>query len=255
MPVLVTGATGCVGRALIPMLVDAGGQVRVYVRRDAPEYRDLGVKVAIGEADHEGRLESALEQVHTLVHLIGGPLPEGDASVEWLNLDTTEVALKAAENAEVRRILFLSPLGADNASEHPYLAAKGRAEDAILGSKLEHAIFRCAPILGPGSALSLALERGLSTNARMNPIAVGDVAAMLVLADTRDAELRGAWELGGPDALTVAELSTNLGMRGGALGRVLRGVPKELSALYGRDQVADPREAVAQFGLEPSPLS
>ena len=74
MPVLVTGATGCVGRALIPMLVDAGGQVRVYVRRDVPEYRELGVKVAIGEADHEGRLESALEQVHTLVHLIGGPL-------------------------------------------------------------------------------------------------------------------------------------------------------------------------------------
>ncbi|HJR18723.1 MAG TPA: NmrA family NAD(P)-binding protein, partial [Actinomycetota bacterium] len=63
MPVLVTGATGCVGRALIPKLVDSGGQVRVYVRRDVPEYRALGVKVAIGEADHEGRLESALEQV------------------------------------------------------------------------------------------------------------------------------------------------------------------------------------------------
>jgi NADH dehydrogenase len=255
MPVLVTGATGCVGRALIPMLVDAGGQVRVYVRRDVPEYRELGVKVAIGEADHEGRLESALEQVHTLVHLIGGPLPDGDATVEWLNLDTTEVALRAAENAEVRRLLFLSPLGADPVSEHPYLAAKGRAEDAILGSKLEHAIFRCAPILGPGSALSLALERGLSSSVRMNPIAVGDVAAMLVSADTRDAGLRGVWELGGPEVLAVAELSAILGLRGGGLGRALRGVPKELSALFGRDQVADPSEAVAQFGLEPTPLS
>src|ERR671919_1154539 len=101
MPVLVTGATGVVGRALVPRLVESGGEVRVYVRRDVPEYRALGVKVAIGEADHEGRLESALEQVHTLVHLVGGPLPDPGVTVRWLNLETTEVALRAAENAEV----------------------------------------------------------------------------------------------------------------------------------------------------------
>src|SRR2546426_689845 len=112
MPVLVTGATGCVGRTLVPALVDAGGQVRVYVRRDVPEYRALGVKVAIGDADHEGRLESALEQVHTIVHLVGGPMPERGVSVEWLNLETATVALRAARNAEVRRFLFLSPIGA-----------------------------------------------------------------------------------------------------------------------------------------------
>src|SRR6266498_2773538 len=131
MPVLVTGASGLVGRALIPKLVESGGQVRAYVRRDVPEYRSLGVHLAVGEADHEGRLESALEQVHTLVHLIGGPIPDGNSTVEWLNLNTTLVAVRAVENAEVRRVLFLSPLGADPASDHPYLAAKGRAEEAI----------------------------------------------------------------------------------------------------------------------------
>src|SRR5688572_24215049 len=107
MPVLVTGATGVVGRALIPRLAESGGQIRVYVRRDVPEYRTLGAHVAVGEADHEGRLESALEQVHTLVHLIGGPVPERGATARWLNLETTEVALRAAENAEVARVIFL----------------------------------------------------------------------------------------------------------------------------------------------------
>src|SRR5437773_11292492 len=106
MPVLVTGATGCIGRALVPRLIETGGQVRVYIRRDEPSYRSRGVKVAIGDADHEGRLESALEQVHTLVHLVGGPLPDRGVTVEWLNLDTIQVALRAAVNAEVRRVLF-----------------------------------------------------------------------------------------------------------------------------------------------------
>lgn len=252
MPVLVTGATGCVGRALIPKLVESGGQVRVYVRRDVPEYRKLGVHVAIGEADHEGRIESALEQVHTLVHLVGGPSPEPVVPSVWLNLTSTEVALRAAENAEVRRFLFLSPVGADPASDHPYLADKGKAEAAIRASSLEHAIFRCSPIWAPGSVLEHFLERGGKSQARMNPVAVADVAAALVAADTRDAELRGTWELGGPDVLTVDELAKRMDMKRRTFPP--RIAPR-LVSLYQQDQIADPAEAVRQFGLAQTPVA
>lgn len=253
MPVLVTGATGCVGRALVPKLVEAGGQVRVYVRRDVREYRALRVKVAIGEADHEGRLESALEQVHTIVHLVGGPVPDRGVSVEWLNLDTTQVAIRAAQNAEVRRFLFLSPVGADAASPNEYLAAKGGAEEAIRSSGLEHAIFRCAPILGPGSALARLLDAGVPTRARasgMNPIAAADVAAALVAADTRENDVAGSWELGGPEELMLGELASRTRSRGG----VLRRADRRLVDLYTRDSIADPRDAVTQFGLRLTPL-
>jgi len=260
MPVLVTGATGCVGRALVPRLLDAGGQVRVYVRRDVPEYRALGVKVAIGDADHEGRLESALEQVHTLIHLVGGPMPERGVTTEWLNLETTEVAVRAAENAEVRRVLFLSPLGADPSSDNAYLAAKGRAEQVIAASKLEYAIFRSAPILGEGSALSSMLARAIPSRmraARLNPIAVEDVAAALLAGDTRDEELRGSWELGGPEVVTLEELAGRTGSRSGILSRPRSArrfegrprPPQALIDLYGRDAVANSAKAVAQFGL------
>lgn len=245
MPVLVTGATGCVGRALIPRLVDSGGQVRVYVRRDVPEYRALGVKVAVGEADHEGHLEAALEQVHTLVHLTGGVDLDPGVTLEWLNLTSTEVAVRAAENAEVRRILFLSPLHADPASPHEYLAVKGRAEELIRGAKLEHAIFRCAPIWGPGSVLERALARNATNEVRMDPIAVADVAAALLAADTRDAELRGTWELGGPETMTVSELASRAGVKRRAFPGL--GGPK---IAFQRDQVADPSEALRQFGLK-----
>src|SRR5207245_8883525 len=97
-----------VGRAVVPRLVELGGQVRAFVRRDDEALRRLGVHVAVGEADDEGRLESALEQVHTLVHLIGGALPARGVTYDWLNRRTTEVALRAATNDGVRRFVTLS---------------------------------------------------------------------------------------------------------------------------------------------------
>jgi NADH dehydrogenase len=257
MPVLVTGATGVVGRALVPRLVEVGGQVRVYVRRDVPEYRALGVKVAIGDADHEGRLESALEQVHTIVHLVGGPVPDRGVSVEWLNFETTEVALRAAENAEVRRFLFLSPIGADPGSPDPYLAAKGRAEAAIRDSALEHVIFRSTPVFAPEAALVRALGRGAVPGpgtTRTNPIALDDVVEALVAADTRESEVAGSWELGGPEVFTVDELAARLS-RGGRLGRLLAGTAKEIAWLGRGDAVADPAAAAARFGLGLTPIS
>lgn len=256
MPVLVTGATGLVGRALVPRLVASGGQVRVYVRRDVPEYRTLGVKVAIGDADHEGRLESALEQVHTLVHLVGGPSPERGVTVEWLNVETTEVALRAATNAGVRRVLFLSHAGAQPGVEHPYLAAKAAAENAVSASGLEHGIFRCGPILGPGCALLGLLRRGRaprSEDVRLNPVAVGDVVDALAAADTRDEPLKGTWDLGGPEILTLEELEARAGIAANPMWRLL-GRGKEVAALYAQSLIADPTEAIRQFRLVLTPL-
>ena len=255
MPVLVTGATGVVGRGLIPRLVESGGQVRVYARRDVPEYRSLGVHVAVGEADHEGRLESALEQVHTLVHLVGGPAPERGVTIEWLNLETTRVALRAAENAEVVRVIFLSHLGADPASPHPYLAAKGHAEEAIRAAPTQHAILRCAPILAPRSAFRSFLERGVAGAARsaqVTPLKVQDVVSAIVAADKREAEIRGTWELGGREATTLGALADRVGGSPRGLSRFFFGADPKLVALYARNAVADPSEAIQQLGIDVS---
>ena len=254
MPVLVTGATGCIGRALVPALVKTGGQVRVYVRREAPEYRAMGVKVAMGDADHEGRIESALEQVHTLVHLVGGPLVEGLTTIEWLNIETTRVALRAAENAGVRRVIFVSHLGANEWSDHLYLVTKARAEEAVRNAPMEHVILRCAPVIGEGSVFSGFIESGVVRGAhRLAPLAVADVAAAVVAADTREAELRGTWELCGPDLLTLDELAHGASPRRG-FGRIFSGPPKALTSLYSRDFVADATDAVRQFGLNLTPV-
>src|SRR5436305_9639110 len=146
MPVLVTGATGLVGRALVAQLLAEGAQVRAYVRRDDAALRGAGTHVAIGAVDDVPRLESALTRAHTIVQLVGGVWPEPGMSYDLLNRDSTEAAVIAAHAADVKRFIFLSFVGADPASSNEFLAAKGRAEQHILSSPMERVILRCAPV-------------------------------------------------------------------------------------------------------------
>ncbi|HLW17211.1 MAG TPA: NAD(P)H-binding protein [Actinomycetota bacterium] len=254
MPVLVTGATGLVGRALVAQLLSEGGQVRAYVRREDAALRAAGAHLAIGAMDDVPRLESALTRAHTIVHLIGGVWPEPGMSYDLLNRDSTEAAVISAHAADVKRFIFLSFVGADPASPNEFLAAKGRAELHITASPMEHVILRCAPLregLGP-TLESLGRGRGAGVpgrgNQRINPVSLRDVVAAIVAADAREAAVNGTWELGGPETMTMAEAASRA-LPAARLVRPARGAPKALTDLYGRDMVADPTTAVEQFGL------
>jgi len=204
MPVLVTGATGLVGRALVGQLLSEGGQVRAYLRRDDAALRAAGAHLAIGAMDDVPRLESALTRAHTIVHLIGGVWPEPGMSYDLLNRDSTEAAVIAAHAAEVKRFIFLSFVGADPASTNEFLAAKGRAEQHILSTPMEHAILRCAPIAREFGAVIASLgpdaRAGVpgSGSHRVNPVQLADVVAAIAAADAREASVNGTWELGDP---------------------------------------------------------
>jgi NADH dehydrogenase len=254
MPVLVTGATGLVGRALVRELLAEGAQVRAYVRREDAALRAAGAHIAVGAADDVPKLESALTRAHTIVHLIGGVWPEPGMTYDLLNRDSTEAAVIAAHAADVKRFIFLSFVGADPASPNEFLAAKGRAEEHIISSSFEHAIVRLAPIaegLGP-TFERLSRGRGAGVpgrgSQRVNAVALSDVVAAIIAADAREAEVRGIWELGGPDVVTMDEAAARA-LPGARRVRATRAAPKALLQLYGSDMVADPSAAVAQFGL------
>src|SRR5687767_8311636 len=132
MPVLITGASGFIGRALAKRLLDEGAEVRAYLRRDDPSLRAAGVHIAIGSAEQVEPLEAALTNVHTIVHLTGGWWPEGRTTLDWLNRDTTETAVIAARASRVKRFVFMSFPGADPDSPNAFLAAKGKAERHIV---------------------------------------------------------------------------------------------------------------------------
>ena len=74
MTVMVTGASGPIGHALIPLLV-RNDEVRAAVRRTdaAAPLRSLGAKVTIGRTDDVDALAEVLRGVYSLIHLVGGP--------------------------------------------------------------------------------------------------------------------------------------------------------------------------------------
>lgn len=252
MPVLITGATGLVGRALASRLLDEGAQVRAYIRRDDHELRAAGVHIAVGEICDVPRLESALTRVHTIVHLVGGLFPPRGGSYDALVRESTECAVIAARAAEVRRFVYLSTPGADPGSDNAFLAARGAAEAHITSSGLEHAILRCAPILEGMERIAARFRVGPVIAApgtggqRIAAIALADVVDALVAADARDATLKGTWDLGG-EPVPLRDLLAPFGRV--VFARRLSAAPKEAVAYLGSDVVADPGPARAALGL------
>lgn len=143
--ILVTGATGTVGRALLPILLERGDEVRVLVR----DPRGLGrlrveVRIALGdlvELSDPRVVRQALRGVDTVIHLAASIRDQPHAPVEELNGLATARLVRAAEAAGIGRFVFFSAIGATEIQRTRFFRAKALAEKAVRDSKLASTIF------------------------------------------------------------------------------------------------------------------
>ena len=117
--ILVTGATGFVGRALLPRLAEAGLEMRCLIRpsRRTPRLpKEIPVQASIASLEDERGLRAALVGVDTVIHLAGAEWHGRRGDVLAVDAQGTRVLVEAAREAGVGRLLYLSHLGADRAS-------------------------------------------------------------------------------------------------------------------------------------------
>lgn len=142
----------------------------------------------------------------------------------------------------VRRLLHMSALGAESAGPSMYLRSKGDGEAAVTMSLLDWTVFRPSVVFGPGDRflnLFARMQRWMPiiplarANARFQPIAVDDVAQAIVNAFGNPDTMHQCYDLGGPQAYTLAEL---VRLAGHAAGHARPVLP--LSPRLGRMQAA-----------------
>src|SRR5467141_352341 len=130
---LLTGATGLVGSALLRRLVTEGAQVRCLVR----DPRRLGaqrvrVQIALGDLADPLSFRHALRGVSTVVHLAASIRDQPAGSIEELNGVATWRMVRAAERAGVEKFVFFSAMQASTRSRAPFFRAKALAERAVV---------------------------------------------------------------------------------------------------------------------------
>ena len=235
---LLTGATGLVGRALLPRLTAAGEPVRCLVR----DPRRLGservrVQIALGDLADPPSFRNAMRGVRTVVHLAAAIRDQPAGSIEELNGIATWRMVRAAERAGVEQFVFMSSLGAASHDRTRFLRAKALAERAVLASDVRHTVFAPSLIYAPGDMFLTLVERlGMLLpvmpvsghgQALYQPIWADDVADAIAAALGGAGNGRVRYELAGPQTLSH-EAIVALVLRAAGRGRPVVNVPTPL---------------------------
>ena len=198
--VLVTGATGTLGRQVVGAATAAGHQVRALSRRDHVGY--TGVHWSQGDLHAGEGLAAALEGIEVVVHCATQSAGTKDAQA-------ADNLIAAARRAGVAHLIYVSIVGIDRIPL-PYYKTKLRVEEALAASSLGHTVLRATQFHDLIKAVFAAQRfspvllalRGV----RFQPIDTRDVAARLV--ELIDAQPAGrVADIGGP----VVDEHTDLG--------------------------------------------
>ncbi len=212
-PVLVTGATGNTGRALVAALIGRGTPVRAMTRAAADSSRlPDGVPTAVADFDDLASIASALDGAEQ-AYLVTPSSERAEAQQRLF----ADLAVKAG----VRHLVVLSQLGADEQSPVRFLRYHGAVERHVRDLGIAYTFLR--PNLFFQGLLAFARSIKAESrfyapigDARISAVDVRDIAAVAAVALTEPGHDGATYTLTGPAAITHAEIAAALTA---ALGR------------------------------------
>jgi NADH dehydrogenase len=210
---LITGGTGYVGGYILEALKGniPNDQIRIMSRDRASLDRlaAQGYDTTEGNVADVDDMRKAMQGVDTVIHLtaIIREVPGKGQTYEAVMGKGAENMVEAAKGAGVKRVLFMSALGAENVSTG-YYKNKIRGEEAVKGSGIPYVIFRPSIQIGPGGEF-VGLLKQLTMlpivpvlgpgDYPMQPVYVRDVARYVVQALDDPRYTNQTFEVGGPE--------------------------------------------------------
>lgn len=220
MTILVTGATGRVGRHLVDQLIQRGAKVRVLTRDPAKAKLPEGVEIAQGDFLDIDAMRAAFKSVRTLFLLNA---VTGDEFTQAL------ITLNLAREAGVTRVVYLSVFGADRAVNVPHFAVKYGAERMLAQMGFGATILRPSYFID-----NEVMIKDVILNHGVYPMPIGSKGVAMVQAR---------------DIAEVAALE--LIRRDSAPGKL----PTEITNLVGPDTLTGPKIASIWSELLARPIS
>ncbi|MBN2149604.1 MAG: NAD(P)H-binding protein [Anaerolineales bacterium] len=218
--ILITGGTGFIGKAVVRQLVESGIGMRLLIRpsKQSPALpRGVAVEVAVSSLTDLRGLRSAMVGVDTVIHLAGSEQYGARGNLMAVDIQGTQAVARAAQEAGVERIFYISHLGADRASAYPVLKAKAIAEEHIRHSKVDYTILRTAVVYGLGDYFTGGLARLVAATpfvflvpddgrVLLQPLWVEDLATCLTWSLFDDNTRNQTYSIGGPEYLSFNQI-------------------------------------------------
>ncbi len=216
--IVMTGATGFVGRNLLRALREEGMEVRCVVRseRGAEFVKDLGAYPVHGDVTDRDSLLRAVGGADTAISLVGILFESGKATFKAIHVDGVRNYIEACKEKGVKHFIHVSALGTRPDARSKYHQTKWEAEEIIRHSSLDYAIFRPSVIFGREDNFVNLFARIIrispiinipgSGRNRMQPVYVKDLVRAMVMAVKDGRYLGKTYEIGGRDILTFEEI-------------------------------------------------
>lgn len=149
--ILITGATGFVGRNLLKKLSNEGVRIRCLVRDKSKITKNSGAEVVQGDLSDKDILDKVTQNVDVVIHLAA--IVKSSKQEEFININVTgtENLIYACRKNNVKRVIYVSSLDATLAKTNMYGKTKALGENIIKNSGIDYIILRPALIYGKGS--------------------------------------------------------------------------------------------------------
>ena len=283
--VTVFGGGGFIGRYVCEALLKSGARVRVAQRNPKQAFflQPLGgmSQLDIVRADVTSPLSVAAavagaDAVVNLVAIMGGKM-------DLVNSRGAAHVAEAAHAAGASILVHISAIGADPDAASHYARSKGHGEAAVRAAFATATIIRPSLVFGAEDQLTnrfagllamLPIYPVIAPRTRFQPVYVRDLAKAIVAATLDPAHRGNTYEIGGPEVMTMRELTRQIGVAAGQSTQLadmpdfaadlmsrlgfLPGAPltrDQWISLQSDNVVAPHADGLAAFGIEPVPLS